>query len=412
MLGYGKKLRWFKIVLVAALLTSLMIPVATWPYIKESLASGLSDFLIFYTGARVLRSGMGEQLYDYETQKAYQEQLGLALPGRKGALLFNHLPYELLLFRPLERLPYIQAHALWSIINIGLLGLIFKQIRPLIHVPNRPIAALCIFGSYPVMIALIQGQDSIVVTLLLTLTVTHLKGGRDGWAGILLSLGLFKPQLVLPFAGALLFQRRWRAVGGFLAGGVSVALISLGLVGWGGLKAWFSLIRAMDQQQYTIYPGLMPNVRGFLESTLTGAAGPWRYSARIAASAALLMWLWAGWHSEQGAKETTFNLKVSLTILITVLLSYHLYTHDLSILVLPSVLTVNYMFSESAQSPTALAVLGASVLILNFNGTYGQWLLIGRLYWLAAVLLGWAAALTYEIAGRRNGAPHPLLKTE
>ena len=78
------------------------------------------------------------------------------------------------------------------------------------------------------------GQDSILSTALLLAVFAALKQKRDGWAGFLLALGLYKPQLVLPLAGVFLVARRWRSVAVFSITGVILAAVSLASGGMAG----------------------------------------------------------------------------------------------------------------------------------------------------------------------------------
>jgi hypothetical protein len=90
------------------------------------------------------------------------------------------------------------------------------------------------------------------------------KAKQDGLAGFFLALGLYKPQLVLPTAGALVVARRWHSLAVFTITGVILVAISLGMVGWQGVFDFVSILRSMEDYSFIIHPANMPNVRGFI----------------------------------------------------------------------------------------------------------------------------------------------------
>jgi Glycosyltransferase family 87 len=69
--------------------------------------------------------------------------------------------------------------------------------------------------SLPVGHALAQGQDSLIVLLLLLGMLTALDARRDELAGVFLSLALFRFQIALPIAFLFLAWRRFRVIAGF-----------------------------------------------------------------------------------------------------------------------------------------------------------------------------------------------------
>jgi hypothetical protein len=95
----------------------------------------------------------------------------------------------------------------------------------------RGLPVLVFLMFYPIALALMQGQDSILLLALLASALLALDHGRELTAGILVGLGLFKMQIVVPIALLFLLWKRWRFLAGFALSGVMVSLISLGVVG-------------------------------------------------------------------------------------------------------------------------------------------------------------------------------------
>ncbi|HET9400945.1 MAG TPA: hypothetical protein VFO34_08340, partial [Candidatus Acidoferrales bacterium] len=94
-------------------------------FLRPALA-GRSDFRIFYTAGYLIRTGNAHALYDEQKQLAVQNEKISYAPF---PLLFNHAPYEALLFVPFSFLRYRYAYSAFGILNALLLLVVFKRIR-------------------------------------------------------------------------------------------------------------------------------------------------------------------------------------------------------------------------------------------------------------------------------------------
>jgi len=100
------------------------------------------------------------------------------------------------------------------------LAAIYRWLPPAMFLAFLPIAA-----------ALLQGQDSILLLTLLAAALVSLLSGRELAAGVLVGLGLFKFQIVIPIALLYLIWRRWRFVFGFASLALAETVASIWLVG-------------------------------------------------------------------------------------------------------------------------------------------------------------------------------------
>src|SRR5206468_10870372 len=91
-------------------------------------------------------------------------------------------------------------------------------------IPAGMLAAFLPFGA-----ALVQGQDSIMLALLLALAFRLLKQENLFWAGMVLGLGVFRFQLLLPFIFCFLIWRKWRMIAGFSITASAAAAVSFAL---------------------------------------------------------------------------------------------------------------------------------------------------------------------------------------
>ena len=177
---------------------------------RESIPEGLPDFSGAYTAGLILRSGHGSLLYDDVLQESIQRSFSPRAVQKRGTILpYIHLPYEALLYVPLAHFSYLTAYGIWLAVNLVLLGSIpFLLRRRLQGLGKAPLYLwlLAGFAFFPIFIALIQGQDSILLLFLYCLAWTSLERGSKLASGCWLALGLYKYQLVVPFV--LPFWRR------------------------------------------------------------------------------------------------------------------------------------------------------------------------------------------------------------
>ena len=222
-----------------------------------------SDFSAFYSAGRIVSAGHGGQLYDLgvqrEAQRIFSEKF-----GRPPLLPFNHPPFEALIFAPLSLLPYGMAFVVWMSCNIAMsIGAIFL-VRPYLQSLQNSFDLALIATSFfaPLLVAISQGQDSIILLFLFALCLVSLLRGREGLAGCTLALAMFKPQLALPAMLMLtLAHERWRRLlAGFFSTCIALSLVSVGVVGWRAFINYPAvLVQSVPENPGVINPGDMPN---------------------------------------------------------------------------------------------------------------------------------------------------------
>jgi hypothetical protein len=354
-----------------------MIVVHAWMFfrLRREIATGYPDFTIFYTAGKSILQGHGRQLYDLENQFAIQREFASEVKHRENALPFNHPPFEALLFAPLARLPYVAAYLVWAAFNIVLILGFWNLLRPRLpslqgSLPALPLLAM--FGFFPVTMALLQGQDSILLLFLYGLAFSALATGRAFVAGLCLGLALFKFQLVLPFVFVLLLRRQWRTVAGLVVSAFVLLLVSAAVVGWSGVMAYPEFVLRLNRSgaQAGIYPRDMPNLRGLVAGSLHLAGRP--SALLIIAVSLVLVALAARWWRAQPERPQgghQFGLGFSLCLTVTIIASYHLLVHDLSLLILPILLVAELLVSGEIVG-RARHILIASLVALFLTPLY------------------------------------------
>jgi hypothetical protein len=353
-------------------LLAAMIVLHVWMFLRlgREIATGYPDFTIFYTAGKCVREGRGRQLYELETQFAFQRGFAPEVKRRDNPLPFNHPPFEALLFAPLAGLPYVTAYLVWAVFNIVLILGFWTLLRPRLPslhslLPALPLLAM--FAFYPAMMAMLQGQDSILLLFLYGLAFSALATGRSFVAGLCLALALFKFQLVLPFVVVLSVRRQWKALAGFSLTAFVLLLVSVAVVGWNGVMAYPGFVLRLNRSpaQAGIDPRDMPNLRGLISGSLHLTGMP-VILLLITLSIGLVALVVRWWNVQPGQK---FELGFSLCLAVTTIISYHLFAHDLSVLMLPILLIAELLLADQLVGP-ARRLLIASLVALFLTPLY------------------------------------------
>ena len=336
---------------IPAILLGLQI--SGWLFFIPVITHGHNDFRQLYTGGYMLRLGYGHQLYDYDVQKTFEDKL---VSPEQIALPINHLAYEELLFVPLSLLNFRAAYLAFLGINIVLLGISFRLLLPWMDnlaAVSRSLPAAMFVVFIPVAVALMQGQDSVLLLALLAAAAVSLDRGKESTAGIFVGLGLFKLQLVIPIALLFLAWRRWRFCAGLALSFIATGLLTLWLVGFSQIEVYIrslmsmsvALNSAVDQFRYAIVPSSMPNLRGLIFGLGHSHISPsWLQAITIVSSAFALLLVAMLTPRTQPALD---SLLVAITT--STVVSYHLLIHDLSILLLPLAVTLNRFINAKAS---------------------------------------------------------------
>jgi hypothetical protein len=306
----------------------------------------------------MVRTGHRRELYDYGAEQRFQGNL---VSRESIALPFNHLAYESLIFVPYSFLSYRSAYFLFLATNVLLLGFAIRWMLPRTSNLLRMflwLPAAMFFTFLPVAAAFMQGQDSIILLVLFSGALALLSSGRMLSAGVLVGMGLFKFQIVVPLALLFLLWRRWRFVGGFALSAAAVLAVSVFLVGPVQMNVYaHSLLSmsvretAIDQVKFNINPIMMPNLRGLI-STSFGRFVPlvWTQILTGLASLAVLLWI-----AMRGIRRDSTQ-QLMLAVSAGAVLSYHLIIHDLSILLIPLVVILDSCISSGQLDSAAAAV--------------------------------------------------------
>ena len=388
-------LRRSSIRLLVILLTGLvMIHALLFWSLRSQIRDGYPDFTIFYGAGRIVASGMSHQLYDKDVQFRAQQEFTHHVEIRKSALPYNHPPFEALLFVPLSYLSYFNAYLVWDGLNLCFLLLVLIVLRHHVAIMRSTSIRMWFFGAlaaFPIFVALLQGQDVILFLLFLTLAYAGFKKRHDGVAGIWLGFGLFRFHFVLPILVLLLLRKNWRAVLGVVTSATAVILISLAVVGWVGLLHYPVFVLSMEKTlgKGSSIVGEMPNLRGLVSLISHGpiAVAVVGGIALLLFGAAFLLW-------QDSGRELDFDQDFAFAVVSTLLISYHTLAHDLSLLLIPACLTLNYL-KQRSTSKTVERLLLACIAFFALMSPLQMvfWFRAGKYCVAGAVLLLWVFGL-------------------
>lgn len=295
--------------------------------------SGLADFRTLYACGYMVRTGQGAEIYNSEKLFAIKEQL--APIGRPFMQAMDHPAYEALVFAPLSWLSYRWALALFMLLNVGVTGLCLWLLTPNFEVLRRrwTLFPTLLFASFfPITRAIVQGQDSIILLLLFAGALVCIQRKQDVVAGLLLGLGMFKMQIVIPVFVMFVLWRNWRFARGFAVSSIAAGLASFGLVGIRGTREYVSMLLGMsvnlktneDAMRYALSPLTMLNLRGIISALFEGRLSHWWVQGIIiGASIAVLVIV------------ARCRPSLPLAAVAACLVSYHLNAQDASILIIP-----------------------------------------------------------------------------
>ena len=336
---------------IPALLLGLQI--SGWIHFVPAIIDGHADFRQLYTAGVMLRSGARANLYDYATQKEFEDRV---VSPADIALPFDHLAYEAVLFLPFSLLPFHSAYVAFLCMNLGAAVVAFRMLRPRLQnlesvVDRFPVF---LFACYlPLAACLMQGQDSIFLLVLLMLAYSDLREERQFRAGVLTGLGLFKFQIVIPIAIVMLLARRKKFTAGFSVSALLMGTASLCITGISGMENYLGMLLKMSvklsssdaQFRYGTSPLAMANLRGLLSGIIRVDNSHLMIQVlTFVLSAAILVWT-----ASKVSNVSSSSDALLVCIICAVFVSYHVLIHDLTVLILPIAVFLNrYLLSEDS----------------------------------------------------------------
>ena len=337
--------------LILSILLIILFALQTF-VVQRNLTSqvpGANDFYSRWHGARAFLLE-GRNPYALDVTEEIQPVIGID-PSEVGRGGFNYPLHVIFFFWPLVYLPYDWTQAIWWTVVLWLaiastiVLLQWLEIKPK---PTQLLTFLLVaLTFYPITRSVFLGQFTLHILFFLTLSLFLLKrnpsnnpsvlaavalphassstagatsNNRDFWAGVALSAASIKPQmliLVVPFLLLwALTQKRWRFIGGLLAGGAVFLAASLAL-----MPTW-PLEFLADTRRYRQFSG------GFTPLQLL-LGDVWQIPAALLVLVMLYFW----WTSR--ASDSAFKQALYWTIIVQTLVTFQTGTTNQVLLWIP-----------------------------------------------------------------------------
>jgi hypothetical protein len=331
------------------------------------------DFLAFYMAGDLVRTHRADELYNVHAQEQYQKQFMSQInPAWEGTCLYLNPPHYAWLLSWLSPLGYGRALLVWWALSLACFAGTVLLWRSWLDAEDWPMAVLLAACVPPFFLALAGGQNSFFTLLILTAFCHLLMNGRDGCAGLVLSLLAYKFQLLVVPAGLLLFKRRWRGVGGLALGGAATLLLTAALLGTKVLASYATFASRLGTlMQYEGFDAFKQHSwYAFFQMVGMGwMPTGWIRGLTLAAGLATLAVLAILWRGRWDNRSVRFPLQLAGLILATAMTSPHLFHYDVLILVLPAVLWRMTVRQPEAASlrPAVPVILTAIFLWLSFG---------------------------------------------
>lgn len=282
-----------------------------------------SDYLSFWSAARIAMHGNPAAAYDNGAQAVFQEAL-----GRPFFYPFLYPPPFLALVIPFALLPYGASMLLWA---SSTFAIYLATARNIMREAFWPIAA---FSACYVNFS--AAQNGFVTASLFIGGVLALER-RPFVAGFLFGALVIKPQLALLIPVALVAARQWRAIAGAALASGGLLLASLALFGEPTMLAYLHTALSSG----TLLNGTHPHVKLvvslasktpslFAYARLLGAAPPLALGIQAVLTCALAVLVWRVW-----ASSADMLAKGAVLASAAVLATPYLIDYDMVLLVLP-----------------------------------------------------------------------------
>ena len=267
---------------------------------------------------------------------------------------------------PLSKLPYQRAAIVWLVLMTAALIAAAWLLNRYALVPAPILMVLCL--STPVIENLNAGQKGSLLLLILSASYILLRQSRNFLSGLVFALIVFKPHLAIVIGLWMLVSRNWRWCAGSISG-VAALIIASFVFSPDLMKDYFNVVIGFGNYvqsggyhlnesfsfwgfwQQLVKNSTLAKVLTVITSVLVLGLSLRRFRPRA---------------SETSASFVT-DLSFSAMVIVTLLTSPHLYTYDLTMLLLPIGLL------------TRIALASTGTVTDAHQKDYTQWLPVGLL---------------------------------
>jgi len=331
------------------------------------------DFLQEWIGGHLVLAGQADRLYDLDEVRRLQHDPNLVgyRWNEDRHLPMVYPPFYYALVSPLAMLPVPTAAIVWAGLMAGVLASSVVLIGRAVGNPARELACflplLALFT--PVVENLTTNQKGSVLLLLFSATYSLLRSGRPFVAGLVFGVVAFKPQLTLVVAAAMHLKGHWRFVAGGAVAGVTLVAASLA-VSPSACHDYFEFSAQTADYLHTAGYDLAKSHcwYGFFHLLLNGQPDAIIRIASVIMIVVTLLVLARLLRGRFDVDSPNFAVQYAGLVLATILVSPHLLTYDLTLLVLPAALLCGRLIEHGRLDfASAFGALLIAVVVLSLS---------------------------------------------
>ena len=365
------------------------------------------DFVQLYVIGKIANQFGFARIYDLDLAVRLQHST-LATMSPTQMLVFAHAPFIALLFQPFALLPYEWAYVAWlafSALLFTLAALLLFEAMGLRRKDAR-IGLLLALSSAPFLFETwIGGQLSVVVFAVWAAFFFLRSRTCLFLAGCALSLATFKPTLIALPALMLIFGRRWRVLCGFVTGGATLGLASVGLAGAAGMRAWIGTMlfngRIAANGGAVLRRPKSLDLNAFFHLILGEGSAP--IVAALCVSGVLILLLAVAWRKSTARDTNQENLLWAATISYTLIASTYSPIYDAAVIVVAAAAAASGLSQRSSDERADLRVwLVLLYLVPWITQSFAEFLHVQLVVLVLAGFGLWALKLTAEIPERAD----------
>jgi arabinofuranan 3-O-arabinosyltransferase len=313
-----------------------------------------TDFLNVYAAGKLALAGTPAGAYDWPTHK----QIEIAVLGYdfKGYYGWHYPPFYLFIASALALLPYVVAHAGWSLVS-------FIPYVAAVRAVAANNSGYLFALAMPAFVAnVLVGQNGFLTAALIGGTLVWLRP-QPVLAGICLGLLTYKPHFGILFPFVLAAAGYWRV---FFVAGITAVALSLASVAVYGVEPWFAFLRWLPVTSQTFLSegrAEIEKMQSLFAIIRTMGGAEWiAWSAQIVLSAAIAASLCLIWR----AKNYAFELKAAALGAGVLLATPYIYLYDMVTMTIPLAFLLGIGLSRGFLRYEWAGIAGIMALIAIF----------------------------------------------
>jgi glycosyl transferase family 87 len=309
-----------------------------------------SDFPMYYRAAMLVRTGHASELY----------------APREIPYGYSHPAFEAIPFVVFTFFSPGWGYLLWTAVNIALLFATARLLsRPALNQVSPGGAIGIMLAFFPASFAVMNGQDSVLMTLLAVVSFRELNAGHPFRSGLVLGMTCFRFQFLLPCLAILVLWRFWQVLKGALLASALLMPVSLLVTGFHAQITYFHLIRTLGSNSYAATQRFA--TMGTLRILLMHSNIAPVFIPLCVLIVALTIYK---------ARDATVPHKFLLAVLVACILNSYAYVYDMCILALPIIVFTTWLVQNGRylELVVPLAVVALPLIILLTGGTKWLWL--------------------------------------